>query len=230
MLKMTRNDELAIAIETGETPGWSVIWLHGLGADGSDFVPIVRELDLPAGLAWRFIFPHAPYRRVTCNGGYEMRAWYDIISLAPESRRIDEAGLLESVAGVHSLIAAEKARGIPAERIFLAGFSQGGAVAYTAALSYGERLAGVLALSTYLPAPHLLAERASAVSRDLPILALHGSEDSVVAPALGRAARDWLLAAGYQPQWAEYPMGHELCLPEVQHLSAWLKVQSASRP
>ncbi len=150
--KTTGNQDISeIAIrevETGPAPTATVIWLHGLGADGSDFVPIVPELGLSEDYAVRFIFPDAPYRAVTCNGGYEMRAWYDILSLAPDSRQIDEAGLLESRDMVRALIARENERGIPASRIFLAGFSQGGAVAYLSALTHSKPLAGLLALST----------------------------------------------------------------------------------
>lgn len=212
----------SIVIDTAADPAWAVIWLHGLGADGSDFPPVVPELGLPAGVGVRFVFPHAPYRAVTCNGGYEMRAWYDIISLEPHSRRIDAAGLRESCAAVRQLIARENARGIPCERIFLAGFSQGGAVAYHTALTHGEALAGVIALSTYIPDAEALAGELQPANRALPIFAAHGRFDDVVSPALGAAARDFLLAQGYAPAWHEYPMDHALCLPEVRDIGAWL--------
>lgn len=222
--------ENPIELSTGATPDFALIWLHGLGADGSDFVPIVAELRLPANLSGRFIFPHAPYQPVTCNGGYEMRAWYDILSLAPDERRIDVAGLQDSVAGIHRLIAREVERGIPARRIVVAGFSQGGAVAYTAALTYPEALAGVIALSTYLPAPELIGEtltgeRASAANAPLPIFAAHGDEDDVVTPALGLRARDFLRQRGYRPEWHTYPMAHEVCAAEIADIGRWLGQQ-----
>lgn len=217
--------ENPIELSSGATPDFALIWLHGLGADGSDFVPIVAELRLPEDLCGRFIFPHAPYQPVTCNGGYEMRAWYDILSLAPDERRIDVAGLRESVAGIHRLIAREVGRGIPAKRIVVAGFSQGGAVAYTAALTYPAALAGVIALSTYLPAPELIDAEASAANARLPIFAAHGDEDDVVAPALGLRARDFLRQRGYRPEWRTYPMAHEVCDAEIADIGRWLNQQ-----
>jgi phospholipase/carboxylesterase len=212
----------SIVIDTAADPAWAVIWLHGLGADGSDFPPVVPELGLPADSGVRFVFPHAPYRAVTCNGGYEMRAWYDIISLEPHSRRIDTAGLRESCAAVRQLIARENERGIPCSRIFLAGFSQGGAVAYHTALTHGEALAGVIALSTYIPDAETLAGELQPANRALPVFAAHGRFDGVVSPALGAAARDFLLAQGYAPVWHEYPMEHSLCWEEVQDIGTWL--------
>lgn len=217
----------AIEIEHGATPRYSVIWLHGLGADGSDFVPVVPELGLPATAGVRFIFPHAPEMPVTCNGGYVMPAWYDIISLAPTTRQIDEAGLLRSRAAVRALVARENERGIPCSRIFLAGFSQGGAVAYTSALTHPETLAGVIALSTYIPSTALIQREATPANRQLPVFAAHGSEDDVVSPALGRQARDFLLAEGYPLVWHEYPMPHTVCLEEVQAIGNWLSGQLA---
>lgn len=212
----------AIEIEHGATPRYSVIWLHGLGADGSDFVPVVPELGLPETAGVRFIFPHAPEMPVTCNGGYVMPAWYDIISLAPTTRQIDEAGLLRSRSAVRALVARENGRGIPCSRIFLAGFSQGGAVAYTSALTHPEKLAGVIALSTYIPSTALIQREATPANRQLPVFAAHGSEDDVVSPALGRQARDFLLAEGYPLVWQEYPMPHTVCLEEVQAIGDWL--------
>ncbi|THF65833.1 carboxylesterase [Pseudothauera nasutitermitis] len=209
-----------IELETAGEPTHALIWLHGLGADGSDFVPVIDELGLPAGTALRCIFPHAPLRPVSCNGGYVMRAWYDILSLSPQERRIDNAGLLESCATVEALIAREAERGIPAARIVLAGFSQGGAVAYTAALRRPEAVAGVVALSTYIPSPGLLTCLAQHAA--LPVFAAHGDEDEVVSPALGRAARDCLEAGGLRPAWHTYPMGHQVCLPELRDLGNWL--------
>lgn len=218
----------AIEVATSTQPEFTVIWLHGLGADGSDFVPVVDELGLERKFETRFIFPHAPYRAVTCNGGYEMRAWYDIISLEPHSRRIDEAGLLESRDAVHALIQRENERGIPSSHIFLAGFSQGGAVAYLTALTYGERLAGLMALSTYIPSPSCQLGEATPANRDLPILALHGSEDEVVSPTLGKAARDLLIEAGYNVAWHEFPMPHSVCLEEIGMIGDWLNVRCAA--
>lgn len=218
----------AIEIVVGNTPRHAVIWLHGLGADGSDFVPVVPELGLDNASAVRFIFPHAPEMPVTCNGGYVMPAWYDIISLEPHTRRVDEAGIVHSRAAIRALIARENERGIPCERIFLAGFSQGGAVAYVTALTHPERLAGLIALSTYLPTPQLVIDEATAANRELPIFAAHGSEDDVVSPALGRQARDFLVAQGYRPEWREYPMPHSVCLEEIVDIGAWLRPELAA--
>lgn len=212
----------AIVVETGPNPAWAVIWLHGLGADGSDFEPVVPELGLPDAPAVRFIFPHAPYQPVTCNGGYVMRAWYDIISLARDSRQIDETGLLASRQRVRALIANELARGIPTQRIILAGFSQGGAVAYLAGMTHSEPLGGIVALSTYIPSPGLLRAELVAAQLDVPIFAAHGDEDDVVAPELGEAARDFLRELGAAPEWRSYPMPHSVCLEEIRDLGQWL--------
>lgn len=211
-----------LEVETAANPEYAVIWLHGLGADGSDFVPVVPELGLVESPAIRFIFPHAPYIAVTCNGGYVMRAWYDIISLDSTSRRIDEAGILTSREAVRRLIDREKSRGIPVDRIFLAGFSQGGAVAYTTALTHPEKLAGIIALSTYIPSPALLAEDSADANRNIPIFAAHGTADDVVSPTLGLAARDLLIERGYTIDWHEYPMPHSVCLEEVWAIGQWL--------
>jgi len=220
------NDLLsAIEVETAENPRFSVIWMHGLGADGSDFPPIVPELGLAGHPGVRFVFPHAPYLPVTCNGGYVMRAWYDIISLAPESRQIDENGIIVSRAAIRELIARENRRGIPCARIFLAGFSQGGAIAYTTALTHSERLAGIIALSTYIPSPDLVQREINPASQDLPIFAAHGSADDVVSPVLGRQARDFLQTRGYGVEWHEYPMQHAVCLPEIAAIGKWLRAR-----
>ena len=219
------NDLPPLEVETGANPAYAVIWLHGLGADGSDFVPVVPELGLAESPAVRFIFPHAPYMPVTCNGGYVMRAWYDIISLDSTSRRIDEAGIVASRDIVRHLIARETGRGIPADRIFLAGFSQGGAVAYTTALTHPEKLAGVIALSTYIPSPGLLTDESAAANRHIPIFAAHGMADDVVAPSLGLAARELLIERGYAVDWHEYPMPHSVCLEEVWAIGRWLVAQ-----
>ena len=219
------NDLPTIEIETAADPRYAVIWLHGLGADGSDFVPIVPELGLAAAPGVRFIFPDAPSIPVTCNGGWVMPAWYDIISLEPHSRRIDEAGIVASRTAIRRLIGREVARGISPERIFLAGFSQGGAVAYTTALTHPEPLAGIIALSTYIPSAALIEREAAAANGSIPILAAHGSEDDVVSPALGRAARDFLLGRGYAVEWHEYPMPHAVCGEEVDRIGAWLRAR-----
>jgi len=211
-----------LEVETAANPEYAVIWLHGLGADGSDFVPVVPELGLAESPAVRFIFPHAPYMPVTCNGGYVMRAWYDIISLDSTSRRIDEAGIIASREAVRRLIERENGRGIPVDRIFLAGFSQGGAVAYTTALTHPEKLAGVIALSTYIPSLALLTEDLAEANRDIPIFAAHGTADDVVSPTLGLAARNLLTERGYAIEWHEYPMPHSVCLEEVWAIGRWL--------
>ncbi|HEX5804219.1 MAG TPA: alpha/beta fold hydrolase [Azospira sp.] len=217
----------AIEVETAADPRYAVIWLHGLGADGSDFEPVVPELGLADAPGVRFVFPHAPAMPVTCNGGYVMPAWYDIISLEPHARRVDEAGILRSRDALRALIARENERGIPSQRIFLAGFSQGGAVAYTTALTHPDALAGLIALSTYLPLPALVGNEATPANRRLPIFAAHGSLDDVVSPTLGRQARDFLTQQGYQPEWHEYPLPHSVCLEEIADLGAWLRARIA---
>lgn len=219
----------AIEIETSPDPRFSVIWLHGLGADGSDFEPVVPELGLDECAGVRFIFPHAPMIPVTCNGGYVMRAWYDIISLDPHSRRIDDAGIIASRAAIRRLIEREVARGVPAARIFIAGFSQGGAVAYATALTHPERLAGVIALSTYIPNPDWLAVESTDANRTAPIFAAHGSEDDVVAPVLGLAARDILVERGYALEWHDYPMPHSVCIEEIAAIGEWLRRNMAAQ-
>ena len=219
------NELPPLEVDTAANPEYAVIWLHGLGADGSDFVPVVSELGLAEKPAVRFIFPHAPYIPVTSNGGYVMRAWYDIISLESTSRRIDEAGIIASRDIVRRLIARENGRGIATERIFLAGFSQGGAVAYTTALTHPEKLAGVIALSTYLPSPALLTDVSASANRQIAIFAAHGTADDVVSPTLGLAARNLLVERGYTIDWHEYPMPHSVCLEEVWAIGRWLGEQ-----
>lgn len=220
----------AIEVETAPDPLFSVIWLHGLGADGSDFEPVVPELGLPELPGVRFIFPHAPEMPVTCNGGYVMPAWYDIISLEPHSREIDQAGIVASRSAIRRLIERENRRGVASRCIFLAGFSQGGAVAYTTALTHAEPLAGVIALSTYLPVMALVEAEATAANRALPIFAAHGNEDGVVAPQLGAAARDFLRQAGYAVEWHEYPMPHSVCIEEIRAIGDWLSQRMATTP
>ena len=215
----------AIELETADTPQFSVIWMHGLGADAADFVEILPQLGLEE-CAVRFVFPQAPMIPVTCNGGYLMPAWYDIISLDSTSRQIDEAGIMVSRQAIRRLIARENQRGIPSQRIFLAGFSQGGAVAYATALTHAEALAGVIALSTYIPNPGLAAEFTEA-SKATPIFAAHGTDDDVVSLELGLAARALLTRNAYTLDWREYPMPHSLCNEEIAAIGQWLRKRIA---
>ena len=220
-------DAVVLAPATPATA--SVIWLHGLGADGHDFVPIVPELKLPANPGIRFVFPHAPVRAVTLNMGMRMRAWYDIKTLTAEGRA-DEPGLRESLARLDALIAAERALGIESRRIVIAGFSQGGAVALHGALRHPEPLGGILALSCYLPLQAVLANELAEVNRQTSILMCHGQFDPVLPLALGLAACNWLRAAGYRVEWKEYPMQHQVCLPEIQDVAAWLRARLPAEP
>jgi phospholipase/carboxylesterase len=216
-------DELlpAIEIETRPTPAAAVIWMHGLGADGSDFVPIVGELGL-RDLSVRFIFPHAPLQPVTMNGGYVMRAWYDI-GYQDLSLKEDEKGVRESQQAIERLIAREAERGIATRRIVLAGFSQGGAIALQTGLRHGERLGGVMALSSYLPLPETLEAEASATNRDTPVFMAHGIEDPIVPLKLAAASCSRLLTMGYKVEWHEYDMPHSVCAEEVEKIGEWLR-------
>jgi phospholipase/carboxylesterase len=220
---LTMTDELlsSIEVETAPNPGACVIWLHGLGADGSDFVPIVPELGLPASLALRFVFPHAPVRAVTINNGMRMRAWYDI-SAADLTNRADLAGVRQSASALEALIGRERGRGIASERIVLAGFSQGGAIALYAGVRHRERLAGIMALSTYLIAPDSLAQDASESNSGLPIFMAHGTADPVVRFQWGEASKRLLEAQGYAVEWQSYRMEHSVCLEEVRAIGEWL--------
>jgi phospholipase/carboxylesterase len=211
----------AIELETAPNPAASVIWLHGLGADGNDFVPIVPELGLPPTLALRFVFPHAPVRAVTINNGMRMRAWYDI-SAADLTNRADLAGVQESQALLEALVEREKARGMSAKRIVLAGFSQGGAVALYTGVRHSERLAGIMALSTYLISPDALASEASAANRGVPIFMAHGTADPIVRFQWGEASKRLLEAGGYDVEWHTYRMEHSVCMEEVRAIGAWL--------
>ncbi len=209
--------------ETGANPDFSVIWLHGLGADGNDFVPVVPELGLPSGTAVRFVFPNAPVMPVTINGGYVMPAWYDILSLDGSRRDVDETGIRASREAIRALIARENARGIACSRIVLAGFSQGGAMAYTIGLTHPERLAGIIALSAYLPSPDLVRDELAEANRQTPIFAGHGSHDDIVAVELGAEARDRVQAlCGQAPEWHTYAMPHSVCLEEIADIGEWL--------
>jgi len=217
--RMIEADD-GVTLEPGAARA-SIIWLHGLGADGHDFVPIVPELRLPDELAIRFVFPHANVRPVTLNNGMAMRAWYDITSLSPEGRG-SAAGLTDSVEQVGRRIAAQRAAGIAADRILIAGFSQGGAVALHAALTYPERLAGILALSTYLPVAETLDPRLSPANRDVPILMCHGMYDPVVHPSMGDSARQWLVERGFKVEWHAYPMQHQVSPAEIGDIGRWI--------
>jgi len=221
MSKLLEQVELA----TGPAPTASVIWMHGLGADGYDFVPIVKEIEANTipGLAdgVRFIFPHAPMRPVTINNGMTMRAWYDI-KMVDLVRMEDDQGLRASQAEIEKLIAREKERGIPARRIILAGFSQGGAVTLQAGLRHPERLGGLMVLSSYLPLAGTVKAEAVATNSDVPILMVHGSGDQVINIARATASRDQLKELGYQVEWHEYPMEHSVCMEEVQAIRGWL--------
>jgi len=211
-----------IEIDTAPNPTVAIIWMHGLGADGNDFVPMVRELDLAGLPPIRFVFPHADQIPVTVNGGYVMRAWYDITN-ADLVRREDEAGLRRSQLQVEALIAREKARGIQADRIILAGFSQGCAMTLQTGLRHPEKLAGLMCLSGYLPLSATVAAERTEESLDTPILMVHGSSDGVIPIARAEQSRDLLESMGYQVEWHAYPMQHSLCQQEVVDVSAWLK-------
>lgn len=206
---------------TGEHPVATIIVLHGLGADGSDFVPVAEALDLSAVGAVRFVFPHAPVRPVTINGGYRMRAWYDILG-ADLQRREDEAGLRESQAALAVLIDRERQRGIAANRIVLAGFSQGCAMTLMTGLRYPERLAGLAGMSGYLPLEATTAVERSAANLGVPVFLAHGTDDAIVAPQRGQASRDALVALGHPVEWHEYPMEHSVCPEEIVDLNRWL--------
>jgi phospholipase/carboxylesterase len=209
-----------IEIETAPKPAAAVIWLHGLGADGHDFEPVVPELGLPASKPVRFIFPNAPQRPVTINMGMRMRAWYDILQLGGGTE--DEAGIRESQAQVEGLIAREVKRGIPHARIVLAGFSQGGAIVLQTALRHPHRLAGLMALSTYLPLSGTLSMERTAANGDLPVFMAHGSYDNMIPLQRAAQSRDALQALGYAVEWREYPMQHSVCPEEIADIAAFL--------
>jgi phospholipase/carboxylesterase len=210
-----------VEIETVPAPRASIIWLHGLGADGHDFEPIVPELGLPRTLAVRFVFPHAPARPVTINGGMVMRAWYDVVAAGGDRREV-EPGVRESARGIEALIDRERARGVADGAIVLAGFSQGGAMALHTGLRHPERLAGIMALSCFLPLADAVAGEASAANRDVPIFMAHGAHDPLIPLDRGRHARDLLAGIGYRIEWHEYPMPHSVCAEEVADIAAWL--------
>jgi len=213
-----------IEIETTPNPTAAVIWMHGLGADGNDFVPIVNELDLAGAPGIRFVFPHAPARPVTINNGYVMRAWYDVSfgDLEGRSRQADEKGVRESQAQIEQLIARENRRKVPSRNIVLAGFSQGGAVALQTGLRYPETLAGVMALSTYLPLAESFAQEATPANAGTAVFMAHGTQDPVVPYAMGKASHERLQQAGYSVEWHDYPMPHSVCLEEITDIGHWL--------
>jgi phospholipase/carboxylesterase len=214
-----------VEVLSGESPRGSVIWLHGLGADGHDFEPIVAELGLGGEQSLRFVFPHAPLRPVTINGGMTMRAWYDVLTLDRGGPQ-DEAGIRESSRMLEMLIEREHEREIPHEKIVLAGFSQGGAIALHTALRYPQRLAGLMALSTWLPLSDCFDQEVvrneAAQAHELPIFMAHGSFDPMLPIALGQHSHEALQQAGYQVEWHEYPMAHAVCAEEITDIRNWL--------
>ena len=209
-----------IEIQTQPQVQYSIIWMHGLGANADDFFPLVPELKLSSAV--RFVFPNAPIRPITINNGYAMRGWYDILSLDRLDQKQDEAGLLESKAAIEALIQKENARGIPCERIFLAGFSQGCAMALLTGLRYPEKLAGIIALSGYLPLHQQMPEKAAQANKKTPIFWAHGDFDPVVPLAMAQMSRELLNSMGYPIEWHQYPMEHQVCMEEVQAISAFI--------
>jgi phospholipase/carboxylesterase len=210
-----------IELQTGPAPRATVIVMHGLGADGNDFVPIAKELELGAVGPVRFVFPHAPVMPVTINGGYRMRAWFDILGTEMQGRQ-DEAGLRASLASIEDLLAQEKARGTPAGRIVLMGFSQGCAMALLTGLRHAEGLAGIVGLSGYLPLSATTAAERSAANRGVPIFLAHGLYDEMIVLPRAQASRDTLRELGYAVDWHEYPMGHSVCMEEIADINAFL--------
>jgi phospholipase/carboxylesterase len=220
-MKITESED-AVVLEPAAKAEAAVVWLHGLGADGHDFVPIVPELRLPPTV--RFIFPHAAVRPVAINNGMRMRAWYDI---TPDMRRQDAAGIAESARIVQGWLEREIAGGVPADRIVLAGFSQGGAITLHTGLRYPHKLAGLLALSTYVPLAEAFAKEARPERKDTPILMCHGQQDGMLPLQLGAWSRDLLKARGFDVQWREYPMQHQVCAEEIADIAQWLRERLA---
>ena len=221
---MTTSPDLLPCVEIGAPVGTArgvVLWLHGLGADGHDFAPIVPALKVD-DLSLRYVFPHAPSISVTVNGGMRMPAWYDVTEVDLR-REPDGPGVLRSARQIERLLEREKAGGMPAERIVLAGFSQGGAMALHVGLRHAETLAGIMALSTYLPAPEALADERSDAARSVPVLLCHGSADPLVPCARGEEARDLMQSLGQDVSWHTWPMQHEVCAEEIETISAWLR-------
>jgi phospholipase/carboxylesterase len=217
---LVRESAEGLEVETGPAPDTSVVWLHGLGADGSDFVPLVPALGLRTSV--RFVFPHAPFRPVTINGGAVMRAWYDVLALEDGVRREDESGIRESARRVEGLLAVETARGVAPARVFLAGFSQGGVMTLHVGLRGTVRLAGLVVLSAYLPLAHAVAAEASSAGRGTSVFLAHGTQDPMIPVARARAARDALVALGCPVEAREYPIGHTVSDAEIRDLRTWL--------
>ncbi|QQQ02078.1 alpha/beta hydrolase [Lysobacter enzymogenes] len=217
-----------VEIETGPQPAWTVLWLHGLGDSGEGWAPVVPELVRKDWPALRFVFPHAPVRAVTINNGARMRAWYDIRDFQDLANRADEAGVEESVAQVEALIAREAGRGVPAARVILAGFSQGGAIALAAGLRRREPLAGLIALSTYLPMADRLVREAAPAASAQPLFMAHGSYDPVVPFQGGEMAAARLRTLGFDIDWHTYPMAHQACAEEIDAVAAWLSQRFAA--
>lgn len=219
---MTAQLLTTLEIEPAGPAHSSVIWMHGLGADARDFEPIVPELKLPAELGIRFVFPNAPIRPVTINNGMQMRAWYDVLSL-DLPRQEDAEGVYASEQAINALLEREKQRGIPAERIVLAGFSQGGVMALHTGLRYPERLAGILALSCYIPLAARLSNERGSANQSTPIFITHGDYDAVIPMRYGQQSVDLLKSLGYAVEWSDYSMGHEVCWEEIRDISQWLQ-------
>ena len=217
-----------IELVTGADPKGTVIWMHGLGADCWDFVSVVKELGLPADLPLRFIFPQAPSRAITINNGQVMPGWYDI-SMAELHRKPDEAGVRQSQASIDQLVAREIGRGIAAEKIILAGFSQGGAIALQVGLRHRESLGGILALSTYLTLEDSLAAEATIANANIPILMAHGTQDPLIPLSLAQASKAKMEARGFKIDWREYPMPHSVCMEEIEDIGVWIQARFKSR-
>ena len=209
-------------VKTAEKTDYTIIWLHGLGADGNDFVPLVPELKLPDSLAIKFIFPHAPIRPITLNNGHEMRAWFDMFSL-DRSNNTNESDLLTTVGWINQFIDQEVKHGVPSDKILLAGFSQGGVIAFHAGLRYPKKLAGVMALSTYMPFDENLFKQTSAEQKGLPIFAVHGTHDPVIPIASWQDYVPKLEALGFDIEAYSYEMEHSLCTKEIRDISVWLQ-------
>lgn len=218
-----------VEIEPKHAARSSVIWMHGLGADAHDFESIVPELRLPETLAIRFVFPNAPIRPVTVNGGMRMRAWYDVLGM-DLPRREDADGVYASERALYALLEREKQRGIPTDRIVLAGFSQGGAMALHTGLRYGERLAGILALSCYLPLANTFGHARRTANQQTPIFMAHGDHDAVIPMRYGKQSAEALESAGYKVEWQDYGMGHEVCWEEIRDIANWLSRVLATVP
>ncbi len=217
-----------VEVSTGPAPQHhTVIWLHGLGADGNDFVPVVAELEKLGVTSCRFVFPHAPERPVTINGGMKMRAWYDITSLNFDDRKQDTEGTKQSTKLVQGLIERENARGINTENIVLAGFSQGGAIALHAGLRHEKKLAGIVALSTYLPLADTVADERTATNQSIPVFMAHGVQDDVIAIRYAEAGKKILSDLGYDVQWSTYEMPHSVAMEEIIDLAKWLTLRLA---